>query len=153
MPRLVDDQRANAGRGELNSATEPSTQMKIEDYLERVAKYVPIEIIAAFIAVRGFMPPTGSPNAPPPWAEFVLFAALVGLTWGYLYKFGGRVPRKELQASLGAFSFMVWAYGIGGPFFFKALEESLDTRIEYQGLAAAVVVVWSLLAGLIQPKS
>lgn len=150
MPRLVPNQRAAAAaaRGQLNAEEEPTPQRRLENYLERVAKYVPVEIIAAFVAIRGLLSPSGIPSG----AEFGLYGTLVVLTPAYLGKFGGPVPNKALQLTVATFSFVVWSYGIGGPFFFDALESAVGHKIQYPGLSGAVVVVWSLIVGLVEPK-
>lgn len=164
MSRLIPDQRRRRdleragverieGRAQLNAAKEPTSQQKLEDYLERVAKYVPIEIIAAFITIRGVVPAYGSPGALPAGVEVAIFAALVLFTPIYLIRFGGAVPNKRRQALIATVSFVVWSYGIGGPFFWAAVEHVVRGQVVYQGLAGAVVIIWSLAVGLMKPSS
>jgi hypothetical protein len=169
MPRLVPDQRRRRAlearaaeapvRAELNAAEQPTPQQRLEDYLERVSKYIPVEIVAAFITVRGLVPSSvaenGTPasNAWPPALEIALYAAMVALTPLYLLRFGGAVPGKARQVAVATISFVVWTYGIGGPFFWGALGHALHVHIVYQGFAGALVVVWSLAIGLMKPSS
>jgi hypothetical protein len=153
MPRLIPDQRSQGpGRGHLDAKVELTKEQKVENYLERVARYVPVEIVVAFLAIRGSLPASGTANAIPSTAEFVIYGALVVLTPLYLNKYGGAVPQKSLQLVVATASFVVWSYGIGGPFFFNALERATGMTVEYSGLSSAILVIWSLLIGLIEPK-
>jgi hypothetical protein len=124
-----------------------------QNYVERVAKYVPVEIIVAFTALRAVVPAHGSPDAIPATAELAIYFALVALTPAYLIKLGGNVPAKRLQVAVSTVSFVVWSYALGGSFFWPALESLLDGRVVYSGLSAALLVVWSLFAGLIDPAA
>ncbi|HWU87410.1 MAG TPA: hypothetical protein VN253_09045 [Kofleriaceae bacterium] len=131
----------------------PDQDLPLADYLERVAKYVPVEILAAFLAIRGFVVPQGKAGAMPPGLEIALFAALVVLTPLYLIKLGGDVPRKALQVAIATVSFVVWAYAIGGDFFWSAVAKLAGcdrAAIVYEGFAGALVVIWSLAAGLVR---
>ena len=159
MTRLVDSPKPTRPRPsgpdkELAPGTPsgppPPGPNPLADYLERVAKYIPVEIIAAFLAIRGF---AGSPGTMPPGLEIALFAALVVMTPLYLLKLGGDVPRKGLQVGIATVSFVVWAYAIGGSFFWGALVqfEPFPDQIVYAGFAGALVVIWSLAAGLVHP--
>ena len=162
MSRLVPDQQAQrtnsrsdgetADRARLNAEEVPPTKEKLEDYLERVAKYVPVEIVAAFVTIRGLAPVHGTEAAWPAGLEIAVFVALVAATAGYLIKFGGSVPRKRLQIVISMVSFVIWSYGIGGPFFWGTLEAVTSTHLVYQGFAGALVIVWSLAIGLHNPS-
>jgi hypothetical protein len=147
MSRLVSNQAT--GRALLNAEEAPPLKARAEDYLERVAKYVPAEILAVYLIVRGNMPPFGEPGSVPAWVHFALYGALVALTPFYFWMTGGNVPRKRAQMGIATTSFVIWSYGIGGPFFFKPLEHVLNTQLEYQGLAGCVVAVWALSAALL----
>lgn len=137
-------------RGQTNKET-PGSE-RVQGYLERVAKFVPVEIVAVFIFIRGFVPEPGASNALPPWAEIGLYLALVALTGAYLMKFGGEnAPKKKLQVFLGMISFVVWSYGIGGPFFFDAVSTALDFRFHHPAFAGPLVAIWSLALGLFNP--
>lgn len=151
MARLVADQDAGDARGSLNAGPKRAHRQRTEYYLERVAKYVPVEVIMVYLAIRSFAPPPG-PSAWPPILEFVIYGALVVATCTYLLKVGGTVPQKTMQVIIGTVSFIVWTYGIGGPFFFAALGSRVGVQLEHSGFAGAVVAVWSLFVGAFKPK-
>jgi len=144
--RLISPRQAKVDRS-------PTPGSAFQDYLERTAKFVPVEIIAAFIALRTLVPAHGSAGAIPTGAELAIYIALVVLTPLYFLKLGGDVPRKQLQVAITTVSFVVWSYAIGGPFFWLALEAFVGRSIVSSGLAAALLIIWSLFAGLVDPLS
>jgi hypothetical protein len=149
--RLVGGQRMVQGQAkgaEKGTGAEPP-----EGYLERVAKYVPVEIVAAFMALRAVLPIHGSPGALPTGLELALYAGLLVLTPLYYLKFGGDVPEKPKQVAVTTVSFVVWSYAIGGPFFWGTLQDTIGHVIVYPALAAALLVMWSLVAGLVDPRT
>jgi len=124
----------------------------LQDYLERTVKYVPVEVITAFMVLRAVVPHHGTPDALPIPVELAFYGALVILTPLYLLRFGGNVPRKGLQVAVATVAFVVWSYATGGPFFWDALSEFLDhKKVLYEGFSGALLVLWSLIAGLIDP--
>ena len=156
MPRLVVSRLPNphdiAG-AELAVPGNGLGNGAIADYLERVAKYIPVEIVSALLAIRSVVPAQGAPDALPVKLEIGLYALPVVLTPLYLLRLGGDVPQKTRQLAIAMVSFMVWSYAIGGPFFWSSLEELSNQQIIYPGLAGALVVIWSLAAGLFQPAA
>lgn len=154
MSRLVSTRRIASAAALPSGSSPPGGGGKpLEDYLERVAKYVPVEIIAAYMAIRGFLPAHGADGAIPAWAEIAIYAALIGLTPLYLLRIAGDVPDRGRQIGIATVSFVVWSYAIGGPFFWKAVSSLAgDAEIVHMGLAGALLVIWSLAAGLVRPR-
>jgi hypothetical protein len=149
MSRLVTSKR---GPGEELPTAATTGSEAVQDYLERVAKYVPVEIIAAYMTIRGFVPAHGASGALPAWAEIALYAALVALTPLYLLRVVGEAPRRATQIAISTVSFVVWSYAIGGPFFWGALSAVVHAEVVLPALAGALVVLWSLAAGLFKPE-
>lgn len=129
-------------------ATQPGDS-PLQEYLERVAKYVPVEIIGAYLALQSIF--NGASPAAPRWVEFGFYGLLVIVTAPYLLRYGGGVPGLGQQAVIGTISFVVWTYGIGGSFFWRALEHAAGTTIMYPSISGAIVVAWSLVIGLVKP--
>ena len=154
MSRLVSKRRVVSKDVLPGASSLPGGGGKpFEDYLERIVKYVPVEIIAAYMAIRGFLPAHGTDGAIPAWAEIAIYVALIGLTPLYLLKVAGDAPDKGRQLGIATVSFVVWSYAIGGPFFWKAVSSLAgDAEIVHKGLAGALVVIWSLAAGLVRPR-
>jgi hypothetical protein len=149
MPRLVVFKQQSPA--DIVAGTPGAASQQIEQFLEAVAKFVPVEIITIYMIVRG-MSPFG--QGLPAWVELVLYGALIVLTAVYLNAFGGVVPNKREQVAIGTVSFVIWTYGIGGSFFWDALSHVVgDQRIVYPSLAGILVLFWSLVTGLINPAA
>jgi hypothetical protein len=149
MPRLVE--KLTRSDPELLKAAGAPASQTLTEYLETIAKFVPVEILAAYMAIRGIIPVSTSPEALPLAIEVALFAALLGLTPLYLLKVGGVVSRKGQQVVIATVSFVVWSYAIGGPFFWGAIETATDAKVVYSAFAGALVVLWSLATGILRP--
>ena len=80
----------------------------VADYLERVARYIPVEIVGALLAIRSVVPAQGASGALPVKLEIGLFALLVVLTPLYLMRLGGDVPQRARQLAIATVSFVVW---------------------------------------------
>jgi hypothetical protein len=140
MPRLIANEEPRAN---LNAAVEKPPEQRAAEYLERCAKYVPAEILSLYLLARG----VGTEW--PAGVQFVLYGVFVVLTAVYFWRNGGQVPNRGRQVGVVTLSFVAWSYGIGGPFFFKALEQLFNHPVEYKGLGAVVAGVWSLTAAWI----
>jgi hypothetical protein len=151
MPRLIPDQTRFTADG-ITPRT-ATGQEKLEDYLVRIARYVPVEIVLAYLTIQSIFQAATGANAAPRVVEFVFYALLVIATAPYLIRFGGAVPHKMRQAIIGTISFVVWTYGIGGTFFWGALEQTLHTRVLYPSIAGATVVLWSVATGFIRSET
>jgi hypothetical protein len=134
------------------SSALPERKDGIGEYLERIAKLVPVEIIAAYMAVRGFVPESGELSRIPPWVEIAAYAVFVLLTPAYLGRFAGPMVRGGLQLVLATISFVVWSYAIGGPFFWSALERVTGAEIINSDVAGIVAIIWSLCLVVLAPK-
>lgn len=149
MSRLVSKQMRSAPDGiTLRSAV--TTTERLEDYLERIAKFVPAEILAVYMFLHGIIVRRASPL--PAGLEIAVYGLLVVLTAVYLWKLGGTVPRKAIQVVIGTISFVIWTYGIGETFFWLALGRLAGQPLVEPTIAGIVVVLWSLITGLVAPR-
>jgi len=105
-----------------------------EDYFGRLAKFIPAEIVALYVAAVGVIPhvPAGTPNFRALWIVFGITLALVPLYLFFATKRGGKKP-LPLQIVLATVAFPVWVFAMGGPF------ESFPW---YQGWAASLVLIF-----------
>jgi hypothetical protein len=88
-----------------------------DSYLTKIVKYIPTEIIAAYVTLSGFIV-GGSDNQPQLFYFWVVFIALLILTPIYLHV---ATPESGKTSSLrhpvaGALAFAAWAFASGGPF-------------------------------------
>lgn len=148
MPRLIQPARRYATDGVTTRTSTP--RESIEDFLERIAKYVPVEILSIYLVVNAAAA-KASPRLPA-LIEVAMYVALVALTPIYLWKLGGDVPDKPRQIAVATTSFVIWTYGIGGSFFWARLAELVHHVIVYPLLATFLVAVWAVVSGLIAPR-
>lgn len=139
MARLVEPKPRGA---RAFSADEKRTGLA--DYMERVARYVPTEILAAYLFLLPIVLGTTEPDAP---LRLILLAivlfGLCGLTIPYLSRMAeaGQPKRKHIMVALLAY--LAWTYSIGG--FWTEL------GLYHEAAAAILVVFVSLGSGLVIP--
>jgi len=90
-----------------------------DNYMSRVLKHIPTEIVMAYITIDGVLRTSYRPNV---WAErqtlqtllWVVMAVLTVLTPFWLYRVM-RVKRPK-QLFISTLSVPVWLFALGGPF-------------------------------------
>lgn len=112
-----------------------------DDYLSRVAKYVPVEVVAAYLATNRLF--DVEEPALWPWAAAV-FAVCWLLTPLYIWRLAGPGQAWVVHALMSSLAFPIWAFAIGGLVF---------TRFDFgpDVLPSILLVVFSLVAGLVTP--
>jgi len=103
-------------------------------YSERLLKLIPSEIIAAWVAVQGMIPPESGP-----WLMSGLALLLLALTPLYLRRFQG--VRKPMQLLVSSGSFVVWVYTLGGPFAYWGVYRSW--------FASVLLIMWTVTVPLL----
>ncbi len=109
-------------------------------YLEKVAKLVPSEVVAGYIALVGFVGAVGYEDARV-WLYWAVFALCLVLTPLYLNKQAEPNRPKRNHLIMSTVAFVVWAYAISGA---TLLPDWHDAAV-----AAIVLVVFSLVSGLV----
>ena len=89
--------------------------MIADDYKTKVIKYIPAEIVTAYVTLEGIL--KASPNATNAVYWFV-FLVLLALTPLYIWKVTSQPNKKPAwdQIIVSFFSFIVWVMALGGPF-------------------------------------
>jgi hypothetical protein len=112
-----------------------------DDYLARLAKYIPAEVVALYVAMVAAVP-DGHNSAL--WAIFVANAVLVPI---YMWIVTSRDVGKGalwVQVVLATIAFPVWAFAMGGPF---------KTLGWYEGWMATLLLMFiTVVFGLAKPK-
>ncbi len=99
-----------------DSGAQPSTPPAVEAdaYVDRLLKYIPAEIVAVFILVKGLilkLQTTSESFEPIYWGVFLLFVILTPL---YLWRL--QKVSKATQLIISSIAFVVWVFALGGPF-------------------------------------
>jgi hypothetical protein len=128
---------------------EPSVELtggtqRTSHYLERVAKYIPGEIIATYMFVLGIIK-TVDP-AKEQLLPYVAWAALgccFVLTPIYFYMFAPAGKPKWHQIVISSSAFVIWAYALGGPFELAKLYKPW--------LSSIILALFTAISGLFKP--
>lgn len=116
---------------------------KIDDsstYGEKLFKLIPSEIVAAFLAINGFLASDLDNNR---WTLLIASILLFALIPVYLQKIYKVHNFIQIIFTMG--SYAVWIYSIGGPF--------KDFNLYNAPLASTILVFWTLLIPLIDFES
>jgi len=171
MGRLVKPQRivttrvltAEVGEGELRAgeaeaeaeAKETVKEQAGDTYLERVAKYVPAEIVAFFLFANNLLKQTLADTPQGQVAKManfdvvnigiILFLLAWILTPVYLWRMREEGDAWKLSALLSFLLFPIWAYAIDAI--------GLHRVIAFDGhLASILLGVATLVSGLVRPR-
>ncbi len=86
-----------------------------DDYIERLIKYIPSEVIALYLTLDPLVRPTlGSPGPDNQIIHWLIFIFCAFLTWFYLRRV--LQVKKQVQLIISVGAFFVWVFAIGGPF-------------------------------------
>jgi hypothetical protein len=139
MSRLVEAQP----RG-IRAFSGADRTQEIKDYLDRVARYVPAEILAAYLTLLPIV--LGTTKADPKLRIGLLAVILFGLALlnlPYISRMAKPNQPKQKQMIVSTLAFLAWTYSIGG--FWSQL------GLYHEAIAAIVIVFVSLGSGLIIP--
>jgi hypothetical protein len=106
-----------------------------KDYLERLLKMIPGEIVGLYLIGAGFIP---GPNrvAAAVWAVICLGLLVVLRVYGTADT-EERLPAQPVPVFVSAVAFIIWVYSLGGPF------EMFGVHVPYIGSLA--ILLWSFL--------
>ena len=135
MPRRIQTIAYQAASG----GGEPDT------YFDRIVKYVPADVVAAWTAVAAAVKGAGS-NVSASTILWICFAFGVIFTPFWVLKQTSVTdkPKAVTQAVVAMFAFIVWVFALGEPFSFLSF---------YNGLYGTLAIIaFTLISGLIVPK-
>jgi hypothetical protein len=118
---------------------------KAQSYAERVAKYVPAEVIAAYLALLPVVIQGTSTDSDERTVFLaVIFGVGIIFTPLYLWRFPGESAVKKYQLVISSLAFLAWSYSIP--------EGLFDDIGIYNRVAAAIILaVFTLASGLFAP--
>jgi hypothetical protein len=114
----------------------------LDGYLDRVIKYVPADIVAAWLFLDGLLKSGDDPREGLLW---IVFAALIPITavWTYRRTAEPNLPPAWTQTAIATVSFVIWVFAIGGPFATTGWYDSI--------YGAVVIVLYTLAIGAVTP--
>lgn len=114
------------------------------EYLDKVARLIPSEIIAGYLTMIGFVGSVKNIQAQNIIAWIVFVIGLI-LTPIYLNKVAEVGKPKRNHLVLSTFAFLVWAYVTTG----KQLLETISPNLFDQAIASIILVAFSLISAVI----
>jgi hypothetical protein len=116
-----------------------------DGYFDRIVKYVPADIVAAWTAVAAAVKGagTGVPGSTVLWVCFA-FGVVITPWWVLRQTAADGKPRAATQAIVATIAFIVWVFALGEPF--------SDLKF-YNGLYGTLAIIgFTLVSGGIVPK-
>ena len=135
-----------------------------DPYVKKLVSYIPGEVVAAYIAITGYLTYDIANEVPEYYKTFylvVFFSLLIiGVFWMYYSVYDkkeqtrGDKKRALFQAAVSFFAFPVWVYAIGNPIL-KSIICNIDTVVGNEcglyspELGAILLVLFTLTIPLI----
>jgi hypothetical protein len=94
--------------------TPSATPAAADDYMTKLVKYIPTEIVAVYLFISGILKNL-APNAVLDWGVFVLLLVLTPVYIWRVTKDPQKSPAWD-QLVVSFVSFAVWVFALGGPF-------------------------------------
>jgi hypothetical protein len=109
-------------------------------FADKLVKFIPTEIIGAYMALASFLGYGPISNITPvdevkSTLIQIMFVILLIMTPIYLTKVSG--VRNRLQLFISTISFIVWVYTLGGPF--------IVWKFYHPDISSSLLVLWSLV--------
>ena len=114
---------------------------RLDGYFDRVLKYVPADIVAAWITIAAFVP---REDVNTMWIAFAVGAVLTAV-WTARQTREPGLPLAILQIAVATAAFAVWVIALGRPF------DSIDGFKAFYG--PVLLVAFTLVSGLLVPKT
>jgi len=135
--RIVKERVVPAGAGRLRSG---QTSTDVKDYFDRVAKYIPSEVVAAYISANGVATLARNPGT----LFILIFVACLICTPLYITRFTSTRKEAWTNGLMAIAAFIVWAYATG------------VGLVNYLGwydapTASVILVLFTLVSGAVVP--
>ncbi len=121
----------------------PRLVKEADPYLNSLLKYIPTEIVGAYLAIQGFIIAAKTDERLHILALLITSVALFVITPFYLWRLQG--VTRVAQLVLSTISFAIWVYTLGGPFVTWGIYQPL--------IGSIILVIWTLIIPIIlKPK-
>jgi hypothetical protein len=134
MGRRIVTRRLESTRGSV----------QVDTYFDKVIKYIPADIVAAWTVVTSLVTGTGEqfPKATVLWLAYGFGILMTGL-WTWKQTQEKNRPPARTQILVAAIAFAIWVAALGGPFDFWPLYQRL--------YGSLLLIAYTLTVGLITP--
>jgi len=146
--RIITPEALEVAKGLEPADREAVGLQRIDGYWDRVIKNIPGDIVAGWTAILGLfgVSPGAAGDLRTTNILWIMWAALTVITffWTYRQTKADGLPPAWTQVFVSTFAFVVWALALGVPFNTVGF---YDPKI-----SAALLIVFTLAVGAIQPK-
>lgn len=123
------------------------------DYAERIVKYIPSEILAAYIAINGILASVAATQGDIRiWVQIGVIALLLILTPLYFRLLAKPTEPTTTQMFVSTVAFVVWAYNLGGPFV-ELYPAYVSVPVYFPWIGSISLIIFTLVSGLVIPPS
>lgn len=141
----------NTSVNRLNNSQWHLLKKEVEEtgdgYSDRVSKYIPAEVVSAYLAIDGLIQVSGIDGAEGrilKWCMFAFFVLVTAALVGFFSSgTAGDTARNRPQIFVSTVAFIVWAFALGGPF-----EDLFESQKFYSSL---LLVVYTFLVTAFLP--
>ena len=116
---------------------------KLDGYFDKLLKYIPTEIVGAWIAITGLI--KSASNIPTNTILWILLVIFTGLTALYILRqtYELKKPPAVKQTIISTIAFIIWVFALGKPF---------DSLSFYSPVYSSIVlIIYNLIIPLINP--
>ena len=132
------------GRRIITTQLEGNQGVKIDGYFDKLIKYIPSEIVGAWIAIKGLI---ASDDTVPQdnflWTLFAIFTILTAV-WIFKQTSEPKKPPAVTLIMLSTGAFIIWVFALGEPFssltFYRPVYGSIS------------LILYTLIVALINPS-
>lgn len=145
--RIITEEGLKSAKA-MGALETTGTPAQLDGYWDRVIKNIPGDIVAGWTAILGLfgVVPGSRGDLETTNILWVIWAVLTVITFFWTYR-QTKMPQMQpawTQIFISTFAFIVWALALGVPFNTLSI---YDSRI-----AAAILILFTLLVGAIEPK-
>ncbi len=137
-PRIQEKSQVYYAQSSQNNKEHP-----FKDAAERVAKYIPGEIVSGYILVMGIINAVASDDPLKVYFAWSIFVLGLIATPIYLIKVCRPMPSQRPQVVIATIAFVLWAYALGGPFKLEPVESYYR-----EWIGAVLVASYTWMVGL-----
>ncbi len=132
------------GRRIITTQLEANKAIKIDGYFDKLIKYIPSEIVGAWISITGIIKSANDiPTNILLWILFIIFVILTAV-WILKLTSESNKPPAITQTLISTGAFIVWVFALGDPF------SSLTFYHPVYG--SVMLIVYTLIVTLINPS-
>lgn len=143
MARLVIPIQSEIALGAHDVSEDAVINTAGDGYATRVTKYIPGEILAAYVSIGGVVSGIDDHQKRLVIAWIVFSACFLSLPF-YLSKMADKRQPKRLHIFISLVAFTVWAYAIGGAFINEPWHDSI--------IGSVALGLFTLVSGLFSPQ-